>query len=320
MVKKILYYSKSFFRLLVKNPLRAAFILMVFIFVFLFPAPGYYQMLEIRWQKPLFQNLPLLVPNPAEYPKQINGINAPTLTAKSAIVIDVDSSVTLYQKDPNRRLAPASTTKIMTAVVALENYELSQEIVVKNIDPTGSQMGLLPGEKVSIENFMYGLLLPSGNDAAFVLAEKFPGGERKFVEKMNAKAKELNMTNTNFTNVNGLEDDNHYSTSLDLARLSVYALKNPVFAKIVATPEITITDANGSQPQKLKNLNKLLGSVLGATGIKTGWTEDAGECLVASAKRNGHTIISVILHSNDRFGESEKLLKWAFENFTWEKV
>ena len=277
-------------------------------------------MLEIRWQKPAFQDLPLLLPDPAFYPRATSGITQPITTAQSAIIVDVDSSVILYQKEPNRKLAPASTTKIATAVIALENYELSKEIIVKNIDPTGAQMGLAPGQIITIENLLYGLLLPSGNDAAFVLAEKFPGGERKFVEKMNAKAKELNMINTNFTNVSGFEDKDHYSTSLDLARLSAYALKNPIFAKIVATPEITIVDANAGQSKKLKNLNKLLGSTLGATGIKTGWTEDAGECLVASAKRNGHTIISVILHSDDRFGESEKLLKWAFENFTWEKV
>lgn len=320
MVNKVLQEVKIFFCLLFRNQFRASFIVAMFLFVFLSPAPGYYQMLEIHWQKPAFRELPLSIPNAAHFPKSINGLTPPALTAQSAIVIDVDSQVVLYQKEPNRRLSPASTTKIMTAVVALENYELSKIVTVKTTDPTGAQMGLKPGQKITIESLLYGLLLPSGNDAASVLADKFPAGEKKFIEEMNIKAKELSMVNTNFTNITGLEDENHYSTSLDLARLSAYALKNPVFAKIVATPEITIADVDRQTSKKLKNLNKLLGSVLGASGIKTGWTEDAGECLVASAKRDGHTIISVILHSADRFGESEKLLKWAFENFTWEKI
>lgn len=317
---KLLENCRNFFRLLVRNPFRASLIMTVILFALLLPTPGYYQMLESSFQKPLFQDLPLSIPDPAYYPKSINGLNPPELTAQSVIVIDVDSFVVLYKKNPTLKLAPASTTKIMTAIIALENYKLTNKMTVKNIDPTGAQMGLKIGQKTTIENLLYGLLLPSGNDAAFVLADNFEGGERKFVEAMNTKAKELNMTNTNFTNPTGLEDENHFATSLDLARLSAYALKNPVFAKIVSTPEITLVDNDQKTQKKLKNLNQLLGNVLGATGIKTGWTEDAGECLIASAKRNGHTIITVVLRSNDRFGESEKLINWAFDNFTWEKI
>jgi D-alanyl-D-alanine carboxypeptidase len=277
-------------------------------------------MLDMQWRKPAFRDLPLFIPNPAYYPKSTKSLPSPALTGESAIVIDVDSFVVLYQKEPNLRLSPASTTKIMTAIVALINYKLSDIATIKSIDQNGAQMGLKIGQKESIENLLYGMLLPSGNDAAAVLAANFPGGEGKFVEAMNTKAEELNMKNTHFTNATGLEDKNHYSTSLDLARLAAYALKNPVFAKIVATPEITLVDGEGKPQKTLKNLNQLLGHVLGATGIKTGWTEDAGECLVASAQRNSHTVITVILRSQDRFGEGEKLLNWAFTNFIWEKI
>lgn len=311
---------EEFIRIIFNNQRWLCLVLVVMTFSVLLPAPGYYQTLQLKWYKPKFQELPLSIPNPSYYPKSLEK-KAPELTAASAIVIDVDSFVVLYQKEPTRRLSPASTTKIMTGIVALENYKLSYNVIIRNFDPTGSQMGLKIGDKVSIEDLMYGLLLPSGNDAAFVLASLYPGGgEMKFIEAMNNKAKELHMKNTNFVNVSGLEDINHYSTGLDLARLSAYALKNITFAKIVSTPEITLADNRTKEVKTLKSLNKLLGNVLGVTGIKTGWTEDAGECLVASAKRNGHTIISVVLKSADRFSDTEKLLNWAFENYKWEKI
>ncbi|MDP2860169.1 MAG: serine hydrolase, partial [bacterium] len=206
------------------------------LFLFL-PGQNYYQTLKIVWREPPVKTIGFSPPAPAKYPVFLNKEQQPEISAESAIIMDVSSAVAMFQKNPNEKLSPASTTKIMTAVVALENYKLTDIFTVKTLDITGAQMGLRNGEKLTVESLLYGLLINSGNDAAYTLAESFPGGIEQFIYAMNKKANELNLFNTRFSNFNGLVEPNHYTTSLDLARLAVYALSSEEFAKIVGISE-----------------------------------------------------------------------------------
>jgi len=259
------------------------------------------------------------LPTPAPYPKNSTGKPAPILSAKSVVVMDVDSGSILLERNFRLITPPASTTKIMSALIVLENYNLDQVIEVKDLgEIEGQTMKLLPKELIKVENLLCGLLVASANDAAIVLAKNFPNGEAGFVWAMNQKAKELKLENTNFTNPVGFDDPNHFSTAFDLARLGAFAMRNPEFAKIVGTEKITVSDVNNEIFHHLLNINSLVGKLPGVKGVKTGWTQAAGECLVTFVEKNGRKVIFVILGSTDRFRETEKLINWVFENFQWE--
>lgn len=259
------------------------------------------------------------VPAPAPYPENRTGVYpGPEISAEGVVVLDVASGVYLYKRNAEERLAPASTTKIMTALVALEHYNLDDVVTVNNIANDGQVMGLFPGERMTVENLLYGALIYSGNDAARALADHFPGGEPAFVTAMNLKAKELHLTDTHFTNPVGYDNPEHKTTPLDLARLSAYALTNKTITTMVAIPEITVPDVTHTYYHALKNVNELLGKIPGVAGIKTGWTEEAGENLVTLVDRGGHQVIFVVLHSQDRFGDTTKLIDWVFGNYAWQ--
>ncbi|MBI3559119.1 D-alanyl-D-alanine carboxypeptidase [Candidatus Gottesmanbacteria bacterium] len=255
----------------------------------------------------------------SKYPRKTTEEEAPEISAVSAVVLDLESGTWLYEKNPNEKLRPASITKLMTALVSLDYYKTDQVLIVKRLPPAKgeSEMKLAVGDKVSVQNLLYGLLVPSGNDAAYTLADNYPGGIENFIYSMNKKAKELRMKNTHFDNPSGLDTDNHYSSARDVALLTAAALKNPLISKIVATYGITLTDATGKKFYPVKNVNQFLGYLYGADGVKTGFTELAGECLAASVSRDGHRVISVVLKSNDRFSDSAMLLEWAYRNFIW---
>jgi serine-type D-Ala-D-Ala carboxypeptidase (penicillin-binding protein 5/6) len=260
--------------------------------------------------------LPPLKPHP--YP--INRANISPhedITATGIVIMDVDSGVYLYKRNENIKLAPASTTKLLTALVILENFKLDDVMTFKNLVNDGQTMGLISGEKMSVENLLYGALIHSGNDAAYTLADNYPGGVDEFVKAMNRKAQDLHLTDSEFTNPVGYDDPSHKMTPLDLARLAAAAIKNEVIAKMVAIPSITISDVTHTYFHSLKNVNQLLGKIPGVSGIKTGWTQEAGENLVTLVERNGHKVIFVVLRSGDRFGDTEKLIDWVFTNFNW---
>lgn len=268
-------------------------------------------------EEPIINSSPINLPDPSFYPKKTTDTPASSVSAASAIVIDADSQVVLYQKNQQVRFPPASTTKIMTALIGMDNFALEDILVVPEITTEGVKIGLKSQEKLSFESLLYGLLLNSANDAAETIAKNAPGGYDAFVLAMNRKAKELNLTNTHFVDVTGIAFENHYTTAIDLARLASMALKNQTFAKIVATRQKTVSDISGEHVYNLENLNKLLSEVAGAEGIKTGYTEEAGQVLVAAAIRDKHTIITVVLKSEDRFLDSKNLLEWAFANYTF---
>lgn len=257
----------------------------------------------------------------SKYPRKMTEEKAPEISASSAAVLDLESGIWLYEKNSREKLRPASITKLMTALVSLDYYKTDQILTVKRLAPAKgeSEMMLKVGDKVSVQNLLYGLLVPSGNDAAYTLADNYPGGIENFIYSMNKKAEGLHMENTHFQNPSGLDIDNHYSSARDVALLAAVVLKNPLISKIVATYGITLSDVTGKKFYSVKNVNQFLGYLYGADGVKTGFTDLAGECLVASVSRDGHRVISVVLKSNDRFFDSATLLEWAYRSFSWVK-
>ena len=299
---------------------QKTFLLLVFLLFFL-PGESFYEQLRIKFPQSLVRNLDLGLPPVLAYHQRLSNKQAPFLTAKSAIVIDVSSRVVIFAKNPDFRLAPASTTKITTALVALDQYHLNDILTVPDADGVvGRIMGLERGERITVNNLLYGLLVQSANDAAFVLASEYPRGRKEFISLMDKKVAALGCTNTHFVDASGLDMENHYSTTRDLANLAVYAMKNPVFASMVKLPEIVVTDVDNQYQHDLKNTDKLIGKISGLRGVKTGWTENAGECLVSDIKRGSKEIVAVILGSEDRFGEMERLTKWVFDSYQWQKI
>lgn len=258
--------------------------------------------------------LPEIYPYPIEV---TNFKKAPEISAKSAVVIDVKSGITLFGKDPRIRLLPASTTKLMTALVALERCDPDQPITVRYVEKEPTSMGIETGDVVSVRSLLYGLLVASGNDAAFALADSCAPSTGEFVRRMNGKARELNLKNTHFTNPAGFDDPAGYTTSYDLAYLARVAVANPLISKIVSTKSTVVTTVSQNKTYYLENINKLLGDVEGLSGIKTGQTEGSLEVLVTQTTRNDHTIITVVLGSEDRFEDSRNLIEWAFTNHQW---
>lgn len=290
------------------------------IFLSLIPARSYYYQLDLSQTKPLvrptnYQFLPV-----SDYPVNTAKIPAPALTAKGVIVIDADSKAILYQQNPDLKLLPASTTKIMTALIVLENYSLNDVLTIDSINTEPVTMGLQTNEKITVENLLYGLLVGSANDAALALARHFPGGEAGFIAAMNLKAKSLHLLNTQFTNPVGFDSFGQYTTVHDLSLLTAEAMQSAFFKRLVSTISITVTDVDHTVSHELTNLNLLLGRISGLSGVKTGFTQLAGECLVTFIQRQNHQIIIVVLGSNDRFGEISQLIDWVFANFSWQEL
>ncbi|MBI4062538.1 D-alanyl-D-alanine carboxypeptidase [Candidatus Gottesmanbacteria bacterium] len=296
-------------------------LILVLLAVFVLLSPGQNVYTTATVAKPSLFRLSFPIPSPAPYPVNVGGFYPGSeITASAIVIVDVDSSVVMFERNANLLLSPASTTKIMTALVALDTYDLDEVLTVKNLLTDGQSMKLVVGEKLTVENLLYGTLVASGNDAAFVLADNYPGGVDAFVVAMNEKAKKLKLTKTHFTNPMGFDDAGHKMSAMDLANLARVALANPTVSKMVAIPQITISDVSHTYYHPLTNINELLGKIPGVGGIKTGWTEEAGENLVTLVERNGHNVILVVLHSDDRFAETTALIDWIFGNFRWEDL
>ncbi len=244
----------------------------------------------------------------------------PVLSAQGVLAVDLDSGISLYDKNSDGTLLPASTTKIVTALVTLDNYSLDEILTVPKFSVEGQKMGLIEGEQMRVENLLYALLVYSANDAGEVLARNFPGGYDAFIAAMNAKAAQLSMKNSHFDNPVGFDQNAQRTTARDLVRVSEVAMRNPEFAKIVGTKNIIIKDISGKLSYNLRNINELLGKVPGVMGVKTGWTENARENLVTYMERDGHEIMIAVLGSQDRFGETKELIDWIFSNYEWQEV
>lgn len=245
--------------------------------------------------------------------------------AEAMVTMEVSTGRVLYEKNRDKKLPMASTTKILTAIVAIENcddldevFEISKEAV--GIE--GSSMYLKKGDCFSMRELLYGLMLRSGNDAAVAIAIKISGTVEKFVELMNLYCKNIGAENTNIVTVNGLHHDKHFTTAFDLAKISAYALKNETFAEIVSSKEKVIQKRNDktNKCQLLKNKNKLLSRFDGANGVKTGYTTKAGKCFVGSATRNDMQVVCVLLNSKTMFDKCEEFLNKAFDEFKMVKL
>jgi serine-type D-Ala-D-Ala carboxypeptidase (penicillin-binding protein 5/6) len=254
------------------------------------------------------------------YPPTPKGMLPPVLSAKAVYVEDLNTKTILYEKNAHEKVPIASTTKIMTAIVG-SNYFKPNSILEasQGAKIAGSTMGLTFGEKLTFRSLLYGMLLNSGNDAAFTIAENYPGGVSGFVDAMNKKAKDLGLGDTHFENPAGFDGPNHYSSAADLAIIAKESLQYSDLSKVFATKETEIFSLDKKEGHKLVNLNKLLTTVQGVLGIKTGYTDLAKENLVGLVSRDNHKVLTVVLGSDDRFGETTALIEWVYDNFTWQQ-
>lgn len=244
----------------------------------------------------------------------------PSINSRVGVIYDRKSGRVIWEKNSNKRVAMASTTKIMTCIIVLENANLNDEVIVssKAGGTGGSRLGLKKGDKITVNDLLYGLMLRSGNDSAVALAEHVGGDKEGFAKLMNSKAKELGLKDTHFVTPHGLDDPEHYTTGYELAKIADYALKNDKFAKIVNTKECTI-NING-YTKAISNTNELLGYLQGVNGVKTGFTNNAGRCLVTSVNRNNFEIITVILGADTkkiRTADSIKLIEYTYKNYNY---
>ncbi|MBR7091499.1 MAG: D-alanyl-D-alanine carboxypeptidase [Clostridia bacterium] len=237
-------------------------------------------------------------------------------SAKSSIVMDVDTGRVFYQKNSDQKLAIASTTKIVTAITAIENVgDIDAVIRVddKSIGVYGTSIYLQKGEELSIRELLYGLMLRSGNDAATAIAYSVGGSIESFCEMMNQTARKAGATSSNFVNPHGLDQDEHYTTAYDLAKITAYALNNEIFADIVKTKNIKISGVDNDR--YLVNKNKLLNTLDGCIGVKTGFTDNAGRCLVSACERDGMRVVCVVLNCGPMFEESAKLINAVYQKY-----
>lgn len=255
---------------------------------------------------------------PVLYP-QSDGTKIPYHSARAVVIQDVGGKTILYSKNPDTQLLPASITKVMTALVALDHWhDLDTVITAKNEDRAiGQTIDLVKGESITLKNILFGLIVHSGNDAALAIADNYPGGYSAFVNAMNVKAEQLHLDHTTFKNPSGVEQYGHVTTARDLAILAGIAMENPVISELAQTQLITVTDTTGTIVHRLETTNELLGVIPGLIGLKTGWTTNSGECLVSYVERDGHKIIVVVLGSLDRFGDSAALINWAYTHHSW---
>ena len=246
---------------------------------------------------------------------------AEDISAECACVMVAETGEVVYSKNAEKEHAMASTTKIMTALLAIESGKGEELVTVsKNAErQEGSSLYLRCGEVISVSDLVYGLMLNSGNDAAVALAEYLGGNVADFAKQMTEKAKNIGAEHTQFQNPNGLDQDGHYTTAQDLAKIAAYAMKNEEFRKIVSTKQKTITTPSG-QTIYLKNHNKLLDQYEGALGVKTGYTKKTGRCLVSAAERDGVLLIAVTLHAPNDWNDHKLLLDRAFADVSKKRI
>lgn len=251
-------------------------------------------------------------------PRRFGAALPPFTSARQALVLDEASAGILYAKDADLRVAPASLTKIVTAIVAIEHGDIDRVVTVDVDSRTfrdSTLMGLLPGDKFTVRDLLYGLMLPSGNDAAVAIGRAVSGSDAAFVGEMNGLVARLGLQNSHFANPHGLDAANHYTSAYDIALLSRYAMTMPEFRTIVDAEGYT---AAGSRTIKMGSLiSGLLRFVPSADGVKSGFTDAAGRTLVLSATREGRRVYTVVMNDKEREQDGAKLLEWGFANHEW---
>lgn len=241
----------------------------------------------------------------------------PSTHAKAYALLEASTGRILAAENSDEKLPMASTTKIMTCLLALENCDLNEMVTVEKeaVGLEGTSMYLREGETLTVSDLVYGLMLSSGNDAAAMLAIHMAGSLEEFAKMMNARAKEIGATNTNFVTPNGLPDENHYTTAYDLALIASEAMQNPLFREVVATRQKDLPADEDSPARYLRSKNRMLTEYEGGNGIKTGYTKKAGKCLVAGAERDGMQLVSVVLNDYDMWKDSKALMDYGFQEY-----
>jgi len=247
----------------------------------------------------------------------VKNSNYPALISNNYILIDSDTNQVLVSKNPNDRIYPASTTKLVTALTALNIYPLDEVITVTDSYTEGQVMNLIPGEKITVRSLVSALLVYSANDSAYNLAKNNVDGVDGFIREMNSIVKKYGLTNTNFVNFDGLHSPNHYTTPKEMSQLARVAIKNPIITSVVKNKEITVFDVDNTIKHQLTSTDELMGIAPEIEGLKTGWTPEAGGCFVGLINIGGHKLISVVAQSEDRFADTRALIQWAKQNVTW---
>ena len=250
-------------------------------------------------------------------------VDASGTSAKAMCVLEKDSKRVIYSHNMSTQLPMASTTKVMTAITAIQNCDNLDKLIQvddSSIGVEGTSIYLRKGELISVRDLLYGLMLRSGNDAATALACHIGGSVSGFAKMMNDLARGIGAKNSNFANPHGLDDKNHYTSAYDLALISAYALNNPIFKEIVSTKSHVIEATNVSDKRYLTNKNRLLSSLNGCCGVKTGFTSKAGRCLVSAVERENTTYVCVVLNCGPMFEESASLLNSCFETYENKKI
>ncbi len=241
------------------------------------------------------------------------------LSSVAAYAIDLSSMTVLYEKDSQKSLYPASTSKMMTALVALDTFKLDQELrVAKEATVSGNKLNLKEGQLITVKDLLAAMLIFSANDSAYVLANNNQGGFAAFMQKMNDKATSLGLTQTHFVNPAGLDEEGQQSTARDLTIIASELLKNDQVKQLVAMPYKKIEGQGWAYD--LYNSNQLLGQIQGVVGVKTGTTELAGEVLVTLVERDGHQILLTLMNSKDRYLDTSKLIAWILNNYEWKNL
>lgn len=310
----------TYLKRLTKTRQRTVLSLALALFFLTIPNTVPYPISEIPEGKPIYRQIKANIPTPDPYPVNITNIQAPYISAPSAIVVDVNSKAVIFQKNPDLKLSPASTTKMLTALVAFEQYPLDKVASVSSPLRIGQIMFLQENENITVLNLLKGLLINSANDAAYALAELDPNGMDGFMAKMNRQVDSYRLKDSNFLDPAGLSNSTHLSTVHDLAIIGAHLMENKILADMVSTKQETVNDITGTIAHDLIAINTLLDKIEGIKGIKTGWTESAGECFVSYVERGDHRIITAVLGSYDRFGETVKLIDWVYGNHQWQEI
>lgn len=280
-----------------------------------FLKPNYVSYEKVIPREPLIRELPFQI-SVNLLPKKIQELPPPKLSAGASVVVDIDSAKILYEKNKDIKLYPASTTKIMTALVANEIFQENQVFIIDKLIEGDQKNIFFIGEKILFKDLLKALLLSSSNTAAEIFSSAHPLGREGFIADMNKKAKELSLKNTNFVNPTGFYDENHYTTAYDLVLLAKKFGENPELIKVTSSKEEIVSNLERTYFHNLKNTNILVGKD-GVLGIKTGWTEISRGALTTLVNFKGNRIISVVLRSEDRFTDTQKLLTWIASTYRW---